>query len=411
MNKTGSPAPINWPTTWRSVPLWALFDRVKDLGHPDEEMLSVYREHGVVRKSSRNDNHNQTVEDRSIYQLVDKGWFIVNRMKAWQGAVGISSLRGVVSGHYLCFRPKHNEDPRFLNWLLRSNIYALEYARMSRGVRPGQIEIDNDDLRGLRIVLPSRDEQHHIASFLEAATCEVDKVLRSRDLQLNALEELRLSTASAIIPDARQVPFVRLGYLATIQSGITIDAGRKPDSDSVTLPYLRVANVQDGYVDLGSVQQMRIDRSVARTAMLKHGDVLMTEGGDLDKLGRGAVWLNQVKDCLHQNHVFAIRPDRSKIVPAYLALITRTAYARSYFESTGTRTTNLASTNGSKIRNFRIPLVDTAIQDQLSADANEKLQEIKEVELAVRGHRDLFVERRQALISAALTGRIDGAIA
>ena len=126
--------------------LWAMFDRIKDVGHPDEEMLSVYREYGVIKKSSRDDNTNQTAENRDIYQLIDDGWLVVNRMKAWQGSVGISPLRGIVSGHYICFRPRHGEDPRFLNWLLRSAVYALEYSRMSRGVRPSQIEIDNDEL-------------------------------------------------------------------------------------------------------------------------------------------------------------------------------------------------------------------------------------------------------------------------
>ena len=67
-------------------------------------MLSVYRDLGVVTKDDRIDNFNKTAENRNIYQLVDDGWLIVNRMKAWQGSLGISSLRGIVSGHYICFR-------------------------------------------------------------------------------------------------------------------------------------------------------------------------------------------------------------------------------------------------------------------------------------------------------------------
>ncbi len=73
--------------------------------------------------------------------------------------------------------------------------------------------------------------------------------------------------------------------------------------------------------------------SVARSAMLQYGDVLMTEGGDLDKLGRGTVWHSEIENCLHQNHVFAVRPDQRRLRPEYLALITRTAYARSLFRA------------------------------------------------------------------------------
>jgi type I restriction enzyme S subunit len=84
----------------------------------------------------------------------------------------------------------------------------------------------------------------------------------------------------------------------------------------------------------------------------------MTEGGDLDKLGRGTVWNGEIDHCLHQNHVFAVRPDPNKLMPEYLSLVTQTSYARAYFESTGVKTTNLASTSSSKIRDFKIPFVD-----------------------------------------------------
>src|SRR4051812_21455935 len=104
---------LSWPSHWRVMPLWSMFERVKDIGHPHEDLLSVYRELGVVRKEERDDNFNKTALDRNIYQLVHPGWFVVNRMKAWQGSVGVSPLRGIVSGHYICFRPQHNEDSRF----------------------------------------------------------------------------------------------------------------------------------------------------------------------------------------------------------------------------------------------------------------------------------------------------------
>ncbi|MFV0307169.1 MAG: hypothetical protein ACK5OX_05450 [Desertimonas sp.] len=104
-------------------------------------MLSVYREFGVVEKDSRTDNFNKTAENRDIYQLVGPGWLIVNRMKAWQGSLGVSPLRGIVSGHYICFKPVHSEHPAFLNYLLRSGVYTNEMLRLSRGVRPNQIEI------------------------------------------------------------------------------------------------------------------------------------------------------------------------------------------------------------------------------------------------------------------------------
>jgi type I restriction enzyme S subunit len=177
--------------------------------------------------------------------------------------------------------------------------------------------------------------------------------------------------------------------------------------ETVTLPYLRVANVQSGHLDLDSVSEITVARLTAQSAMLKCGDVLMTEGGDLDKLGRGAVWRGQIKNCLHQNHVFAVRPDQRKLVPEYLAMLTRTAYARSYFESTGTKTTNLASTSSSKIRDFKIPLIDVSAQASAFRDVDEWLKDVGRLETVLKQQHSILAERRQALITAAVTGQID----
>ena len=213
MNAKVLPTLAQWPKDWRNVPLWALFDRIKDVGHPNEEMLSVFRSHGVIKKSSLH-NNNQTAENRDIYQLIDEGWFIVNRMKAWQGSVGISPLRGIVSGHYICFRPGHNEDPRFLNWLLRSDVYAVEYARMSRGVRPGQIEIDNDELRGLRIALPPLDEQRRIAKYLDTQTEYIDRTISVIAKQVQLLNDRYQAIIDTEIGWSKEL--VPLKYLARI---------------------------------------------------------------------------------------------------------------------------------------------------------------------------------------------------
>jgi type I restriction enzyme S subunit len=199
---------------------------------------------------------------------------------------------------------------------------------------------------------------------------------------------------------------VRLGYLATIQSGVTVDGGRDAGADAVTLPYLRVANVQDGHVDLESITEITVPRPVARSSTLRRGDVLMTEGGDLDKLGRGTVWQDEIKNCLHQNHVFAVRPDQRRLLPEYLALLTRTSYARAYFESTGTKTTNLASTSSSKIRDFRVPLPDIAEQRRIADFLDAETARIDAIVSAEQQARAVLIERRAAKVFQAVSGGV-----
>ena len=204
---------------------------------------------------------------------------------------------------------------------------------------------------------------------------------------------------------SRTPTFIRLGYLATIQSGITVDGNRGSSPNDVTLPYLRVANVQDGRLDLSTVSEMRVSGTVARSSMLKRGDVLMTEGGDLDKLGRGTVWNDEIPNCLHQNHVFAVRPDQQKIIPEYLSLVTQSSYAHSYFESTGTKTTNLASTSSSKIRDFKVPLVDLDEQRRIADFLDAETAQIDSLIATQRQARAVLLERRAANVFAAVTGR------
>lgn len=416
---------VAWPSDWRTVPLWAMFDRVKDVGHPHEELLSVYREHGVVKREGRDDNFNKAAPDRNIYQLIGPGWLVVNRMKAWQGSVGISPYRGVVSGHYICFRPSHREEGRFLNWILRSGIYATEFASLSRGVRPGQVEIDNDLLRVLPVKLPPVEEQRRIADFLEAETARIDRMVSAREKQVVVLDECEYAEVSdGLIPGSltsalgrwpwvwmpallNDAPLVRLGYIARLQSGLTVDGKRDLSGDVVTRPYLRVANVQADRIRVDDVTNITVPLDIAERSTLRPGDVLMTEGGDLDKLGRGTVWHGELDGCLHQNHVFAVRPDKLQLDADYLSLMTRTVHGRSYFESTGVKTTNLASTNSSKILGFPIPLPNLEIQRSRVQAVQRKLEVSSLARRRLRAQLELLAERRQALITAAVTGQLD----
>jgi type I restriction enzyme S subunit len=294
-------------------------------------------------------------------------------------------------------------DSRYLLLVLRA--MKPEWERLAFGSTHRTIYMP--DLESLRIPLPSVDEQRRIADFLYGGIGVLDEVNRRRSHQLAALDELVQSEVDAAIAQADDPAHVRLGHLAAVQTGVTVDANRQSDGNAVPFPYLRVANVQVGRVDLSFVAEIAVPRSAAAASMLREGDVLMTEGGDLDKLGRGTVWRGEITPCLHQNHVFAVRPNKQKLVPEYLALLTRSSMARDYFERTGNRTTNLASTSSSKIRDFRIPLPDVDVQRKVVDQVEERLRWITEFGDRVSRQLTLLAERRQALITAAVTGQID----
>ncbi|MFB9735186.1 restriction endonuclease subunit S [Streptomyces thermocoprophilus] len=314
-------------------------------------------------------------------------------------------------------------DSRFLAYYCQSQPFIDDVVARSTGV--SYPAINPSEIGNLRVTLPSLEEQRRVADFLDTETARIDELVRNRSKQATLLAERDFASLSeALIPGILTAssgeglypwlpapsddrPLVRLGYICQLQNGLTVDGKRDVTGDAVTRPYLRVANVQSGRLELDSVSEITVPRAVAQRATLRVGDVLMTEGGDLDKLGRGTVWNGELPDCLHQNHVFALRPDETILDGRYLALMTRTVHGRCYFESTGSKTTNLASTNSSKILGFPIPLPSLNSQRELISRVHKDLQATSRLRAMVERQAALLAERRQALITAAVTGQFD----
>ncbi|WP_327137394.1 restriction endonuclease subunit S [Streptomyces sp. NBC_01340] len=171
------------------------------------------------------------------------------------------------------------------------------------------------------------------------------------------------------------LPYRALSEVADVAGGVTL--GRTvPDGASVELPYLRVANVQDGYIDTSEMKTVRVLKSEVGRFALQRGDVLLTEGGDFDKLGRGAVWDGRLDPCLHQNHVFRVRCNPGVVLPEYLATYLASQYGRRYFLSIAKQTTNLATIGSSDLKSAPVPQRSIAEQqgivEALSAVGNEE---------------------------------------
>ena len=158
------------------------------------------------------------------------------------------------------------------------------------------------------------------------------------------------------LPDLPQGwTWASLAQAAFISGGLTVDAKRKP-VDPIDLPYLRVANVQRGHLDLRAVKTVTVDRSAVDGLLLRDGDILLNEGGDRDKIGRGWVYEGQIPVCLHQNHVFKARPANDAISP-FLVSMYLNELGRRFFIDKGKQTTNLASISLSKISTAPVPII------------------------------------------------------
>ncbi|MEZ5989859.1 MAG: restriction endonuclease subunit S [Planctomycetota bacterium] len=181
--------------------------------------------------------------------------------------------------------------------------------------------------------------------------------LTAQSPQENVTGDLVPPEADIAVPDwlPSNWRVARLDEVALVTGGIT--KGRKLEGrELVSIPYLRVANVQAGSLQLGVMKEIEIPVEEVEKYRLEAGDVLLTEGGDWDKLGRSAIWRDELPLCGHQNHVFRARPHQHLVTPEWLSLFTNSPDGRSYFQTCAKRTTNLASINMRQLRACAVPI-------------------------------------------------------
>ena len=180
------------PEHWEVASLGSLMELKSNKNKPDLQVLSVYREYGVILKDSRDDNHNATSLDTSNYKAVEPGDLVVNKMKAWQGSMGISPYRGIVSPAYItCKITSEKTTPSFLHQLLRCHSYIGEYNRISYGIRVGQWDMHYEDFKQVPVLIPPIEEQTRIATFLDHKTALIDKAIAQKERLIGLLQERR----------------------------------------------------------------------------------------------------------------------------------------------------------------------------------------------------------------------------
>lgn len=196
-----------------------------------------------------------------------------------------------------------------------------------------------------------------------------------------------------------------LDMLGEIASGFA--KGTKRDSDVAVreVPYLRVANVQRGFLDLSEVKTiLATERDIAELT-LQSGDILFNEGGDRDKLGRGWVWRDEVASCIHQNHVFRMRPYLPEVIPELISHHGNT-FGKAWFQNAGKQTTNLASINMTMLRMFPVPLGPASEQREVLNQLDVQMELLNRQEQAVELAIKQSAAQRQNIVRAAFAGQL-----
>jgi type I restriction enzyme S subunit len=368
--------PSQTPTGWRLTSYGDVLSETDERAgeRMNLPVLSVTKTRGLMLASER---FGKTMHGRDLarYRIARRNQIVADPMLLWDGSIGLQNVveAGLVSPDYRVYQPSTGVDHQFIGMSVRSPGQILHYLAGAKGTNVRRNRIARSDFMNIPLLLPPLGEQRKIAAIL-ASIDEAIESTRAVIVQIQAVRKVVLSdllrrgtpgkhtkfsrTEIGDIPAAWDI--AQLSDVASIQTGL---AKGKVVEDGVELPYLRVANVQDGFIDLSEVKSILVDRRMIARFSLQDGDVLFTEGGDADKLGRGSVWRAPISPCLHQNHVFAVRTHREKLRPEFLAAWAASPRGREYFLSCSKQTTNLASINSSQLKAFPVPIPPIEEQD------------------------------------------------
>lgn len=268
-----------------------------------------------------------------------------------------------------------------MNWLKETN-RAVMGATLNKAT-----------LSNIEIIIPSIEEQRHIAVVLD----KVSELISKRKAQLDKLDELVKSRFVEMFGDMfvnnKKWEEERLINIASIVSGIT--KGRKvKDTQLFEVPYMAVSNVKDGYIDWTTIKTIMATRAEIEQYRLYPYDVLMTEGGDPDKLGRGAVIYQPLKDSIHQNHIFRVRVNTDKILPVFFAEYLQHQKAKRYFLECAKQTTGIASINMKQLSALPVLCPPMELQQQFSS----YLANIKKIKSTIQKSLDQLETLKKALM-------------
>ena len=265
------------------------------------------------------------------------------------------------------------------------------------------------DLGNVLLPLPPLLVQGQVVEILQKA----DYIRRKRQDALRLADTILSSAFIAMFGDPRKNPrefkVTPLGELADVRSGAT--KGRKLGSkETVEVPYLRVANVQDGYLDLSEVRTIEVLPQDIEKYHLEDGDILMIEGcGNPNYLGRGCIWQNQIPGCIHQNHIFRVRTNRARLLPEFLASLLRTKYANGYFLACAKNSSGLSNINSTQVRAFPVPEPPLVLQQKFVSAITRWEQINRRLTDGLAESKRLFEGLMQQAFSGELTATWEAA--
>lgn len=416
------------PEHWTLRPMWTDFRRVKRVGFGEEELLSVYRDHGVVPKSSRDDNFNNPSEDLNTYQLVVPGDLVINKMKAWQGSVAVSDYQGIVSPAYFVYTALHSECSRYLHYLMRSPEYTAGYLSLSKGIRIGQWDLEPDKHSRMPVVHPPAEEQASIASFLDHETAKIDALIAEQRCLIDLLKEKRQAVISHAVTRGLNpgspmkpsniawlgdvpahwevVPLKRV--ITTIEQGWSPQCENYPAEGSDEWAVLKVGCVNGGEFRPWENKSLPPALQPIPELGIQAGDVLISRANTRELVGSTAVVKDNYPRLMLCDKLYRVRMLQGLCLPEFLAYYLGSRVARGQIELGATgASASMLNIGQATILEMPVPVPPPTVQREIVSYLDMSTVAANTLTSEAERAIALLQERRTALISAAVTGKID----
>jgi len=390
---------------------------VNPVGFPDE----VFELYSIPAYDKGKPELSKGREIGSTKKVVREGDVLISRIvphiqRSWV-VPKANGHRQIGSSEWIIF---HGDCylPAYMKYFLLSPAFHQKYMKTISGVGGSLTRANPDQVAEFQFPLPPLAEQERIVAKIEELFSSLDKGIENLTTAQEQLKVYRQAVLKEAFEGKVTNKNVKDGELpegwlqlylkdiCDLIGGVT--KGRNlSGKKTISLPYLRVANVQDGYLDLKNIKQIDVLDSDLDKYRLISGDILYTEGGDRDKLGRGTVWNGEIKNCIHQNHIFRARLDKTRYLPKYVAYFSQTKRAKDYFYKNGKQTTNLASINMTILSNLQIVL-PIKIEEQIKvvSELENRLSLCDKLEEGIARSLEQAEALRQSILKKAFEGKL-----
>lgn len=405
------------PSHWNIGRMGRELRRIKLTGFENEDLLSVYRDYGVIPKSSRDDNYNKASDDLSSYQLVLPGNLVINKMKAWQGSLGVSKYRGICSPAYHTYTKKHigSFDDDYLHYLLRSDLYIHQYLKYSKGIRVNQWDLDPDSFTQIPLIKPPLIEQKSIAKFLNQKISEIDYQIKIQEKFIKILTEKKQAVISLAVfrglnplSEMKDSNIEWIGrvpchwLIKKFTQCVSIRNGLVDPKDEVFLDMVLIApnHIEKETGRILNYETVREQSADSNKYLVRNGEIIYSK----IRPSLAKATLSPLELCLCSADMYPLKPLKGIDAEYFLYLL----LSKEFTQKTVLDSERVAmpKVNRETLSQYRIPVPPESEQAAIVTFIKKSLSEIDLILGKAESLNHSLKEKKSSLISNAVTGKI-----